>query len=239
MPHRQHHRGAHPDDPRLFGAASLPKLRAAAEEVVWLLGRGYPMVAAVRAVGDHHQLELRQRLALSRSLCSTAQRDERARRRLRPEAVRGRRLAIDGFNLIITLEVALSRGLLLDGYDGALRDLAGLRGSYHPVAETEPALGLVGAALGALSPSEARFLLDEPVSNSGRLRARILSAASAWPVRAEVELVPDPDRLLAAEGAVASSDAAVIDACGGWLALSSMIVSERVPDAWHLRLIPD
>ena len=33
----------------------------------------------------------------------------------------------------ITLEVALSGGLLLQGIDDALRDLAGLSGSYRPV----------------------------------------------------------------------------------------------------------
>lgn len=56
------HRGADPDDRRLFGPEALPRLRAAVEEVSWLLGRGYPMRLAVETVGDHHQLEARQRL---------------------------------------------------------------------------------------------------------------------------------------------------------------------------------
>ena len=37
-------------------------------------------------------------------------------------------LFIDGFNLIITLEVALSGSSVLLGKDQVLRDLAGLRG---------------------------------------------------------------------------------------------------------------
>ena len=52
-----------------------------------------------------------------------------------------RTLLVDGFNLIITIEVALSGGLVLDCADGTVRDLAGLRGSYHPVDETDGAAG--------------------------------------------------------------------------------------------------
>jgi hypothetical protein len=237
MPHRQSHRGPHPDDARLFGAPALPRLRRAAAEVVWLLDRGYPQAATVDWVGGHHQLEARQRMALRRALCAAADgQARRARARSRAE-VAGARVAIDGFNLVITVEVALSGGLLLDGSDGALRDLAGLRGSYHPVEETERALGLVGEMLGALAPAGARILLDAPVSNSGRLRARILEHALAWPFAVEVELAPDVDRRLATAANVVSSDSAILDACQSWLDLGGWIVDDRVPDAWRLRLL--
>src|SRR2546423_1525460 len=127
MPNRQRHRGAHPEDLRLFDRSQLKRMRAAAEEIVFLLGRGYPMATAVDLVGNHHQLEARQRLALQRMLCSSEQRTRRAARALERTAATGRMLLVDGFNLIITIEVALSGGLILDCADGTVRDLAGLR----------------------------------------------------------------------------------------------------------------
>ena len=88
MPNRQRHRGAHPEDLRLFDRTQLKRMRAPAEEVVWLLGRGYPLSTAIDLVGNHHQLEARQRLALQRMLCSPEQRSRRQSRAIERTAGR-------------------------------------------------------------------------------------------------------------------------------------------------------
>lgn len=226
MPHAQRHRGAHPEDERLFADAALPRLRAAATEVTYLLSRGYPPDPALTFVCGHYQLDTRQRVAIRRCVCSDAQRAGRAARLVPlPQASSGPAV-IDGFNLIITLEVALSGGVLLLGADGALRDLAGLRGSYHPVEETEAALVLLGRGLGTLGVPAVRILLDAPVANSGRLRARILSHAASWSLPVEVELLPDVDGALSDVARVVSSDAAVLDACRSWLNLAPWLVAQ-------------
>ena len=233
MPNRQHHRGPHPEDLRLFDRSQLKRMRAAAEEIVFLLGRGYPSATAVDVVGNHHQLEARQRLALGRMLCSPEQRARRAARAIERTDAVGRTLLIDGFNLIITIEVALSGGLVLDCIDGTVRDLAGLRGSYHPVEETDGALDLIGRELASLSPAGARIFLDAPVSNSGRLRARILDFSHRWPFPVDAEVVPNPDAILArAENAV-SSDSSILDRCVSWLNLGRFIVDRHLPHAWR------
>ncbi len=234
MPTPRRHRGPHPEDARLFAPAALPRLRAAGEELAWLLGRGYPAVSALRAVGDHHQLDARQRLALQRTQCGDAVRDARLARRLEPATLRGQALQVDGFNLVITLEVALSGGLLLAGREGALRDLAGLRGSYRLVRETERALALVDQALLELGAASARVLLDAPVSNSGRLRQRLLAVVRSVPL--EVELWPDPDVELAGAERVVSADGPVLDACRSWFNLAAWIVERGVPGAWVVGL---
>jgi hypothetical protein len=238
MSERQSHRGAHPDDPRLFATDQVAKLRMACEEAAYLLGRGYNASSVVDVVGRRHELESRQRLALQRSMCSDAQRAARASRRLPLEGAQGRRLQIDGFNLIIGLEVALSGGLLLRGSDGALRDLAGLRGSYHTVDETERALELLGSLFAELGVAEAHFWLDAPVSNSGRLRARILEHAARWSCPSSVDLVPNPDANLAGLELVVSGDALVLDTAKSWLGLLEHALQKRLPGAWLVNLSP-
>jgi hypothetical protein len=235
VPHAQSHRGAHPEDPKLFAAAALPRLRAAAEQIAWLLDRGYRLETAIGFVGARHQLDARQRLALQRGCCSAAQYRRRAARELDPCDAAWRPLLLDGFNLVITLEVALSGGVLLECLDGAVRDIAGLRGSYRMVEETDVALDLVGSALGELRPSRALFLLDRPVSSSGRLCARILERAATWAVPVGVELVPDPDAILARSHGVVTSDSAVLDRCASWLNLARRVV-DAIPHAWRVRL---
>jgi hypothetical protein len=233
MPHRQRHRGAHPEDLRLFDRTQLKRLRPAAEEIVWLLGRGYPMSAAVETVGNHHQLEARQRLALQRALCSPEQRARRQARALERTAAHGRTLLVDGFNLVITIEVALSGGLVLDCADGTVRDLAGLHGSYHPVAETDRALDLIGTELASIGPARVRVFLDAPVSSSGRLRARIEERARGWGFPVDAEVVPNPDAILARADNAVTSDSTVLDRCGSWLNLARFVVDRHVPSAWR------
>src|SRR5437879_4448811 len=146
------HRGAHPADRKLFAEILLLALRTAVGDLSWLLTRGYTMKAALKLVGDRHALTDRQRLAISRAACSEQSKERRAAMNLPAEAVAGEELIIDGFNLIITMEAALSGGVLIHCRDGCIRDLSSVHGSYRSVNETNQAISLIGAALEELRP---------------------------------------------------------------------------------------
>ena len=105
-------RGYVPKDTIEFGSKAAAKLNGAAQELAFLLDRGYDTKSASTFVGNHHLLSERQRLALARIASPRAALDARERKRLReaPQA-----LVLDGFNTIITLEVALSGSLLQIG----------------------------------------------------------------------------------------------------------------------------
>src|SRR5688500_4697039 len=147
MPDSRHHRGPHPDDARLFTRDQWPALQQAAVELAWLLDRGYALRSSLALVGDRHDLTQRQRLALAR--CSTdATRCERRRRHeVSGATIADAELWIDGYNLLISIEAALSGGVILAGRDGCYRDLASLHGTYREVTETTPAFQLIGETL--------------------------------------------------------------------------------------------
>lgn len=236
-PDRRRHRGAHPEDARLFEAARLPQLRVAVSELSWLLSRGYQTKSALKLVGDCHNLRERQRLAVSRAACPDESRERRRASRVDGAEVAGEELIVDGFNLVITLEAALSGGLLVLGRDGCVRDLSSVHGSYRAVEETERAVLLAGEALGPLAPSSVLWLFDSPVSNSGRLAARVRDLAAAhgwrWEVRAEF----NPDREIVKSRRLAvTSDSNVIDGVERWLNLGRMIVESYVEGAWMIDL---
>ena len=236
-PDRRRHRGAHPEDARLFDDAWLASLRVATSELSWLLSRGYQAKSALKLVGDRYNLRERQRLAVARAACSE-EGVERRRASLAGEgAVAGEALVVDGFNLVITLEAALSGGVLVRGRDGCVRDLSSVHGSYRAVEETERAVLLAGEALAALAPASVLWLFDRPVSNSGRLAARVRELASErgwpWEVRAEF----NPDREIVNSSLVAvTSDSNVLDGVSRWLNLGRMIVERDVEGAWVIDL---
>jgi len=232
LPDTRTHRGPHPDDARLFGPEARPALREAAGDLAWLLSRGYVNPSALKLVGDRHRLTARQRTAVERSTCSDADRARREAHRVDLREVEGRRLRLDGYNVLTTIEAALAGGVILAGRDGAYRDMAGMHGSYRKVAETRPALELLGRVIEALAPSEALWYLDRPVSNSGRLKKIIedLAADRGWSW--SVELVPDPDALLAETSEiVVTADSAILDRCRAWCNLARQTVTRHVPEA--------
>jgi hypothetical protein len=263
MPDRRKHRGAHPEDARLFSEGYKQALRTAVEEHSWLLTRGYAQDSALKLVGDRHGLTARQRLAVMRSSCSDEALAGRQRRKvsldrissppagdgtevaapesgpLRADAsgAGGAVLALDGYNVLITIESALSGGLILIGRDGCYRDLASVHGTYRKVEETRPAISIIVDSLLGLGVQHLTWYLDRPVSNSGRLRALILDVLSQRSAAWEVELVDSPDRSLAAfEGPVASSDSWVLDRCGAWVNLAAYLINANAPDAWIVDL---
>ncbi|EOS64675.1 DUF434 domain-containing protein [Oscillibacter sp. 1-3] len=222
-------RGYVPKDTVEFGPKATAKLTAAAQDLAFLLDRGYDTKSASTFVGNHHLLSERQRLALARITSPRAALEERERKRIREAPAA---LVLDGFNTIITLEVALSGSLLLAGMDGTIRDLAGLRGSYRIVDKTVRAVELLLARLEALEVKEALFYLDQQVSNSGRLRSLLLDKAAERGVQVQVELHPSVDGVLSRLENVVTTDAIILDKCGSWYNLNRKLIEETISEAW-------
>lgn len=234
------HRGADPEDAAQLGPAALPRLRAAVADLAWLLGRGYAEVAALKVVGDRYGLTRRQRAAVSRSTCDDAALARRRAHEAPIEALRGAAVVIDGFNTLIPLERALGGGPLLVGRDGAVRDLAGVHGTWRVVAETDAAAELAGRVLADAGAASARWLLDQPVSNSGRLadRLRALAAAHGWAWTVEVLARPDPE-VAASPDVVCTADGWILDRAARWFPLVRVAVERHAPAAWRVDLRDD
>lgn len=226
-------RGYVPQDSIEFGAKAAEKLNAAAQELVFLMDCGYDTKSASTFVGNHHLLSERQRMALARIVSTASAVQNRKRKELlqAPDY-----LVLDGFNTIITLEVALSGSLLLVGMDGTIRDLAGLRGSYRIVDKTIQAVELLIARFEKLGVKKALFYLDQQVSNSGRLRALLLDKANGRGVEVQAELHPSVDGQLSRMENVVTADAIILDKCGSWYNLIRALIQSAIPDAWILHL---
>jgi len=240
VPDTRKHRGPHPDDAGLFGPEAQTVLRQAAEDLQWLLSKGYASTSSLKLVGDRYDLVARQRTAVARATCSLAEAGRRRKHEVAPEQVPGRPLWLDGYNVLTTVEAALSGGVILGCRDGTYRDMASMHGSYRKVAETRPALERIGRTLVELGAGECRWFLDQPVSNSGRLKTIIeqLAVEHRWPWGGE--LVPDPDPVLSeADQIVVTADSVILDRCTRWVNLARRVIEREVPDAWVVRLGAD
>ena len=230
MPDKRTHRGAHPRDVAFFAPEKTDAIRSAGADFSLLLSKGYADKSALKLVGDRYNLTHRQRLAVMRSACSKQQFQSRKGRQADINGISGKNIVIDGYNLLITIEAALGKGIIILCQDGCYRDLASVHGTYRKVAETIPAIELIADFLDGLGPADVLWLLDKPVSNSGRLKALIEDMAkdNAW--QWTVELVMSPDALLIrTDEIVATSDSAILDNCGQWVNLAAEIITQKLP----------
>jgi hypothetical protein len=237
VPDKRDHRGPDPRDEVAFGPSSWPALRAAVADLSWLLSRGYAPVSSLKLVGDRWSLTERQRQAVGRSACSDDARDRRMAHRVATDAIAGKKLVIDGFNVLTTVEAALGGAVVLVCRDTTCRDIAGIHGSYRKVAETLPALFLLSTVLERLGVHRCHWLFDRPVSNSGRIRGIVLETAAERKADWSVELVDNPDPILAVSTEiVATADSAILDCGPAWLNLARITVETSCLEAMMVDL---
>lgn len=229
MPSSSRHRGPDPEDERSFGVARHGDLRAAVQDVCWLLDRGYGIASAAELAGNRYHLTRRQRIAVGRCACSSVARLRRRQHHVPAADLKEQPLWIDGFNVLTAVESAIGGGVILLGRDGCCRDVAGVYSHYRQVAETLPALHAIGRMTAHWGVAQCRWWLDRPVFNSGRLQTAILQVAASAGWSWEVDLVPNPDRVLtAATEIISTSDHVILDHCQRWFNLAREVIAHEV-----------
>ena len=220
-------RGFVPTDEKEFGKDAMAKLREAGQDLYYLINRGYHVKGASTFIGNHFMLSERQRLALVRSVSPKEMVAVRKSKEIEAD-LEGSTVYIDGFNTIITLEVAFSGTTLLKCMDGTIRDLAGLRGTYRLVDKTDLAITEIGKMLEKKKVKKAVFYLDAPVSNSGKLKERIFGLLTDSSVEIQVEIINNVDSVLEKLDHVITGDAIILDRCISWFNLTKPIIEDTL-----------
>jgi hypothetical protein len=205
------------------------ELWEAAEDLRFLLDRGYPRDASLQLVGNRYNLSQEYRHLLRRGVFSHSLAEERNAKRVSVAELKGTGLAIDGHNCIITLESALKGKTVLLADDGFIRDISGVSGGYKETKETNKALELIMNLIAEAETAETRFLLDAPISGSGDLAARIRGMMQERGIPGDASAHKVPETIMAHyEGIIASSDTAVIDQAEQVFDLAGYLIREKV-----------
>jgi hypothetical protein len=209
---------------------TFENLKKAAMDFRYLLDRGYPRRASLELAGNRYALSSDQRHLLHRGVFS--ERDSRSRRvrKIPVRSIRGQRLAIDGYNVLITIEAGLSGGPLILGDDGFIRDISGLSGKFRRTERTERALRLVLDVLKRMKPRHSLFLFDAPISRSGILAREVRKSLNEENLPGDAKAVKVPEKILIGfQGVIATSDTAIIDRSKKVVDLAGHVVKHSVP----------
>ena len=218
-------RGYVPEDEKNFSPAAIGTMKTASRHVCYLLNEGYELKQATTFVGNHFLLSERQRLAIARSAAA----DEQLKNRKAKErtALNGADVWIDGFNTVISLEVTFSDSILFDCMDGTVRDLAALRGTYRIIPETKEAVRILYDMLEEIQAGQVHILLDEPVSNSGRLKVLLAEMSGDRAISPDIRLLKEVDKALWDKENVITSDAIILDHCISWVNLMRLCTEKQ------------
>jgi hypothetical protein len=231
------HRGAHPEDKHLFAPENWSRLREATRDLSWLLSRGYASASAIKIVGDHYLLDARQRIAVARCACDDGAVSGRKLHQVSVADLEGQVLWIDGYNVLTSIESALSDGVILHARDGCFRDMASMHGTYRTVEETIPAIRMLGDLATEWGIGSCHWLLDQPVSNSGRLKTLLRKIAGEHGWNWEAELTPAPDRVLCqSDQIIATADSHILDCARRWFNMARLAIESRIARAWIMDL---
>jgi hypothetical protein len=188
-----------------------PKLVSAAVDFFYLLERGYSRKASLDMVTSRWGLSKLERAALYRCVFDSKTSAERVSKMLaRPPE----KLAIDGFNVLSTIQSALIGDSLLLAVDGFIRDLSA---SIRRVAVNQllaVALNVLLSTLSRLNVKEAIIIFDAQVSKSGEFArmARVLVARALGSGDVLVSSKADTSlATLSGDYVVATSDSLLVD----------------------------
>jgi hypothetical protein len=213
----------------LVRPADFKDLQKAAEDFRYLLNQGYPRKASLDLVGNRYQLTFDGRHLLHRGVFSDKDSESRRKKIASIKEVRNKDLAVDGHNVLITVEAGLSGRPLILADDGFIRDISGLSGSFKKTEMTEKALRLIVTLLKKWMPRHTLFLFDAPISKSGILAQEVRALLKKENLPGDAMAVKVPEKILIGfPGVIATSDTAIIDRSEKVIDLAGEIIRIRI-----------
>jgi hypothetical protein len=193
----------------------LPALKQAAEEVGFLLSRGYPADAVATFVAEHRKLGREERRFLDENSRLRARYTHHIARELEREDVARRPLKVDAASVAYTLAAALSGKLVVISPAGVLGAPGFSR--QKPIDIGEQVLDRLAQALNGLRVSKVRWYVSHgdqaawAESLQQRLKKLPISVQGPGAVVDE----------LRGASQIASDDPVLLDDCQSWFNLSA------------------
>ncbi len=188
-----------------------PEVVGAVQELRFLLNRGYSRTTALNFVTNHYRFPLEVRHFLARCVFSTREIDKNSGKAVGVAGLRGKRLGVDGYNLLITMESILMGKVVVACDDGYVRDLRAVFGKYRKSHVTSKAIPLIVSIIKSSGVKSMDVLFDKQVGHSGDTASEFRKVMKIADVRGAAKAVVGVDMKLRRYGVVATSDRAVIE----------------------------
>ena len=193
-------------------------LKSATYDLKFLLNRGYRKKGALNFVSNKYLLNKDERNYLFRKTFSDSKSISRQLKIIPVDAICGKNVFIDGYNVLITSEIIINHdyGSIVMCDDGVLRDVKSIFGKYHMDKCTKKVIVSVLNLINKYQPNCVNLLFDRPVSKSGELVKLTNSILEDKGINGSAETQSNVDYELIKRsklfcGVVATSDGVIMD----------------------------
>ena len=190
------------------------KLLRPARDIRSILRWGYPKFSTIRFVADHFQLSLEERHILTRVIMPPDRIVSRISKRIDCSGIKDRKLLLDGYNVLLSVDSLLKKEPMWFCDDGYIRDTRYYFSKAKQAEDIEEALDVVLET----SPESVFFLFDAQISRSGELAGFTRHKLKEYKISGEAKTSKIADFELKTEGGnpernviVATSDGIIID----------------------------
>ncbi|HIE31508.1 MAG TPA: DUF434 domain-containing protein [Methanosarcinales archaeon] len=185
-------------------------MRHAADDIRYLLSRGYPRTGAIRFASDHYRLVNQDRHILMRVVIEPEIAASRISKKVSCADIGGKNIVIDGYNVVIATESVISGEPVFLCDDGFIRDIRGVFRNYK-----NPDRGVCRQILEIISehePGSVIFLFDAQIGKSGVLARQIRELLPEYSISGDARTSRHVDFDLKHCGSiVATGDGHIID----------------------------
>lgn len=185
-------------------------LREAAVDLRYLLNRSFNRKSSIEFVGDKWNLTREERHILYRAIFSTGEIRNRQWNEITIEEIKDKSIAIDTYNILITIESCLKGLTLIKADDQYIRDISKIFDKYRQSTYTLKAVHLILTTLKPYKPKEILFFLDKNISHSGDLATLINEQLAQFELKGIAQPVPCSDRAVVDNGEVVISNDRVV-----------------------------
>jgi hypothetical protein len=221
----------------LVRTANFKDLQNAAEDFRYLLNRKFPRKASLELVGNRFELTFDERHLLHRGVFSDSDSELRRKKIISIKDAKDKDLAIDGHNVLITVEAGLSGKPLILADDGFVRDISALSGSFKNTETTDKAIQCIVTFLKKWRPRHTLFLFDAPISKSGILAQELRGLLQKEGLPGDALAMKVPEKILIGfQGVIATSDTAIIDRSEKVIDLAGEIIRTKIGSMSLLKL---
>lgn len=180
-------------------------------------------------------MPLDERHLLARCVFSKSEAKAHEKKIVGAGGVKGKRLGIDGYNILITAESILTGKQVILCDDGYIRDLRAIFGKYRSGSATRWAMAAMVKAVAREKPQEVVVLFDKQVSHSGKLASEFRGKLRRAGLNGDALAVGGVDTKLREFDVVASSDRVVIERARAVWNLPAKILQTRKSKLLNLK----
>lgn len=210
--------------------STVSKLSLPAQDIRYLLERGYPKTSSIRFVSNHYRLKENERHVLTRVIVPPQTAVARNKKHLTCREVTGKNILVDGYNVLIAIESMIGGHILWLCDDGFVRDTRGVFRSHSNSDITMEAVKQMCSLLLRCNVPFVKILLDSQMSQSGQLANLIRHEMALLSLQGEVSTSVHADFDLKNAGSqyvVATADGIVIDAVEKVIDLPASVLEQK------------